>query len=118
MQALPPFHIRGSPQYLRGSTNLTSHSHVFCTDCSSRFRLSGQREGQRPICPACDVHLPNPDDVVITDLNPTEDYKTSVLSGLNPNIIMECAGRALSFWAYQTTQEMLVRQALIRPSLR
>jgi E3 ubiquitin-protein ligase CCNP1IP1 len=29
-----------------------------------------------------------------------------VLSGLSPNIIMECSGRALSFWAYQTTQEM------------
>lgn len=54
------------------------------------------------------MHLTNPDDVVITALNPTEDYKTSVLSGLSPNVIMECAGRALSFWAYQTTQEMFV----------
>ena len=54
------------------------------------------------------MHLPNPDDVVVTNLNPTEDYKTSVLSGLSPNVIMECAGRALSFWAYQTTQEMFV----------
>jgi E3 ubiquitin-protein ligase CCNP1IP1 len=52
------------------------------------------------------MHLPNPDDVVVTNLNPTDDYKTSVLSGLSPNIIMECAGRALGFWAYQTTQEM------------
>jgi E3 ubiquitin-protein ligase CCNP1IP1 len=52
------------------------------------------------------MHLPNPDDVVITNLNPTEDYKTSVLSGLSPNVIIECAGRALGFWAYQTTQEM------------
>jgi E3 ubiquitin-protein ligase CCNP1IP1 len=58
------------------------------------------------VCPACDAHLTNPDDAVITNLNPTEDYKTSVLSGLSPNIIMECSGRALSFWAYQTTQEM------------
>lgn len=58
------------------------------------------------MCPACDAHLTNPDDAVITNLNPTEDYKTSVLSGLSPNIIMECSGRALSFWAYQTTQEM------------
>jgi hypothetical protein len=50
--------------------------------------------------------LLNPDDAVSTILNPTEDYKTSVLSGLDPNTIMECAGRALGFWAYQITQEM------------
>ncbi|KAI9736390.1 MAG: hypothetical protein M1818_006123 [Claussenomyces sp. TS43310] len=56
----------------------------------------------------------NPDDAVITNLNPTEDYKTSVLSGLSPNIIMECTGRALSFWAYQTTQEIVYQQYLAR----
>ena len=39
-------------------------------------------------------------------LNPTEDYKTSVLSGLSPSVIMECAGRGVAFWVYQTTQEM------------
>lgn len=68
------------------------------------------------------MHLPNPDDVVVTNLNPTEDYKTSVLSGLSPNTIIECAGRALGFWAYQTTQEMSVsadrdfqRSSLTRP---
>lgn len=54
------------------------------------------------------MHLPKPDDVVVTNLNPTDDYKTSVLSGLSPNIIMECAGKALGFWAYQTAQEMSV----------
>ncbi|OBT42583.1 hypothetical protein VE00_07101 [Pseudogymnoascus sp. WSF 3629] len=27
--------------------------------------------------------------------------------GLNPNTIMECAGRAVNFWAYQTSQEIL-----------
>jgi E3 ubiquitin-protein ligase CCNP1IP1 len=53
------------------------------------------------------MQLPNPDDVVVTNLNPTEDYKTSVLSGLRPFVIMEIAGRALSFWAYQAAQEML-----------
>ena len=39
-------------------------------------------------------------------MNPSEDYKTSVLSGLNPTIIMECASRAVGFWSYQATQEM------------
>ncbi len=87
---------------------LISFSHVFCLDCSNRLHVITPPNGQRRICPACDAQLVNLDDAVIAQLNPSEDYKTSVLSGLNPNIIMECAGRALSFWAYQTTQEMLV----------
>ena len=57
-------------------------------------------------CPACKTNLPNADDAVSTSVNPTEDYKTSVLCGLNPTTIMECAGRAISFWAYQCTQNM------------
>ncbi|KAL9945091.1 hypothetical protein ACHAP0_000037 [Verticillium nonalfalfae] len=57
-------------------------------------------------------NLGNPDDAVIAILSPSEDYKTSVLSGLSPNIIMECAGRALSFWAYQTTQEIVYQKYL------
>lgn len=67
---------------------------------------SGTNPDRRTTCMACNGELSKPDDAVITVLNPSEDYKTSVLSGLCPNIIMECAGRALSFWAYQTTQEM------------
>ena len=58
------------------------------------------------ICPACQTSLSNPDDAVSTQLNPTEDYKTSVLSGFSPSTIMECAGRGLAFWSYQATQEM------------
>ncbi|KAI0132000.1 cyclin B1 interacting protein-like protein 1 [Xylariales sp. AK1849] len=42
----------------------------------------------------------------------SEDYKTSVLSGLGPNVIIECASRALSFWAYQTTQEVVYQEYL------
>lgn len=45
---------------------------------------------------------------MVTNLNPSEDYKTSVLSGLSPEAIMECAGRALSFWSYQMTQDLFV----------
>lgn len=45
---------------------------------------------------------------MVTNLNPSEDYKTSVLSGLSPESIMECAGRALSFWSYQMTQDLFV----------
>ncbi|KAL8705220.1 MAG: hypothetical protein Q9201_001677 [Fulgogasparrea decipioides] len=73
----------------------------FALRCNNLKSPSGQR-----VCPACETSLPNPDDVVSTQLNPTEDYKTSVLSGFTPSTIVECAGRGLAFWSYQSTQEM------------
>ena len=79
--------------------------HVFCYRCAKRTGLIDARANQRT-CPVCSTALPNNDDVVHTRLSPSEDYKTSVLSGLDPTTILECASRALSFWTYQTTQEM------------
>ncbi|KAL9100839.1 MAG: hypothetical protein Q9163_003829 [Psora crenata] len=66
-------------------------NHIFCEPCSNTLGLSGLASGHR-ICPACQSNLPNPDDAVSTSLNPTDDYKTSVLSGLTPSTIMDCAG--------------------------
>ena len=88
-----------------GWVTTDSCSHIFCITCSDGLGLSNSAGGLR-VCPACETHLNNPDDVVVAQLNPTEDYKTSVLSGLSPGIIMECAGRGLAFYSYQTTQEM------------
>ncbi|KZL75468.1 E3 ubiquitin-protein ligase CCNB1IP1 [Colletotrichum tofieldiae] len=85
---------------------VTTCSHIFCAECSKRHGLTGQAQERCNTCPACSSQLTKPDDAVVANLNLTEDYKTSVLSGLSPNVIMECAGRALSFWAYQTTQEI------------
>ncbi|KAH8194926.1 hypothetical protein TruAng_010911 [Truncatella angustata] len=86
--------------------------HIFCTECAARLGLTDPNE--RQLCPACSSPLANPDDAVVTNLNPSEDYKTSVLSGLSPTIIIECASRALSFWAYQTTQEVVYQECFGR----
>ncbi|KAG0298847.1 hypothetical protein BGZ97_003954 [Linnemannia gamsii] len=45
------------------------------------------------------------DDIVFVDLNPSQEYRSSILSGLRPEVIMEICTRALSFWTYQTSQE-------------
>ncbi|KAI4122810.1 MAG: hypothetical protein LQ338_005601, partial [Usnochroma carphineum] len=87
--------------------------HIFCSPCSQTLGLDAAATPQR-ICPACETSLPNPDDVVSTQLNPTEDYKTSVLSGFSPSIIVECAGRGLAFWSYQSTQEIVYQEYLAR----
>ncbi|KAJ1706336.1 cyclin [Aspergillus flavus] len=98
---------------LKEQAVVTTCSHIFCPTCASTLGLSSATNGERH-CPACQTILVNPDDVVITALNPTEDYKTSVLSGLDPNTIMECAGRALLFWSYQTTQEIYYQEFLAK----
>ncbi|TFK43223.1 hypothetical protein BDQ12DRAFT_718460 [Crucibulum laeve] len=71
------------------------------------------------LCPACETPLTEPDDVVICSLHPSNDYKTSVLSGLTPSIILEICSRAISFWQYQIHQEKHVpgnsfQQAVVR----
>ncbi|KAI9884944.1 MAG: hypothetical protein M1823_003258 [Watsoniomyces obsoletus] len=91
---------------------VTTCSHIFCIPCSESLGRSGG-DGDR-VCPACKTSLPNQDDAVSTSLNPSEDYKTSVLSGLSPSIIMDCASRALSFWSYQSTQEIVYQEYLAR----
>lgn len=90
---------------------VTTCSHIFCIPCANRLGLAEPKDGRRS-CPACKTELINPDDAVIASLSPTEDYKTSILSGLSPTIIMECAGRGLGFWAYQMAQEITYQQYL------
>lgn len=80
-------------------------SHIFCVDCARKIRFE-TTPLQKRACPICNTALPNKNDALHTRLSPPEDYKTSVLSGLDPATIVECASRALSFWTYQTTQEM------------
>ncbi|KAJ4310776.1 hypothetical protein N0V94_008278 [Neodidymelliopsis sp. IMI 364377] len=81
--------------------------------CADTSGLSRSQNDQR-VCPACDTLLQNPDDVVVAGLNPSEDYKTSVLSGLSPTIIMECASRGLAFHSYQTSQEIIYQEHLAK----
>ncbi|KAI5197749.1 hypothetical protein E4T39_07127 [Aureobasidium subglaciale] len=92
-------------QRLADRAVVTTCSHIFCVPCSDALGLSSSANGVR-MCPACDAQLANPDDAVVTQLNPTEDYKTSVLSGVSPTIIMECCSRGISFYQYQVTQEI------------
>ncbi|KAF8491415.1 hypothetical protein JB92DRAFT_2753000, partial [Gautieria morchelliformis] len=77
-------------------------------DCANTLFSTAQ------ICPACEAPLNEPDDVVIASLRPTNDYKTSVLSGLSPAVILEICGRAIAFWQYQVHQEGSYQQAILK----
>ncbi|KAH6570200.1 hypothetical protein BASA83_007465 [Batrachochytrium salamandrivorans] len=87
---------------------VTTCSHVFCVDCGSAAFA------QTMVCPACETSLTQRDDIVVSELNPTEDYKSSVISGLRPDLIIEIAGRALSFWVYQVSQESVYQAMLFK----
>lgn len=85
---------------------VTTCSHIYCIECAGLLQLVSRPFGS---CPACEGSVPagtSPQATSIVHLNPSDDFKSTVLSGLSPNDIIECAGRALSFWGYQTTQEM------------
>ncbi|KZT74549.1 hypothetical protein DAEQUDRAFT_197953 [Daedalea quercina L-15889] len=87
---------------------VTTCSHIFCVDCANELFNASR------LCPACETSLTEPDDVVVCSLHPSNDYKTSVLSGLNPTIILEICSRAMSFWQYQVHQEASFQHAVYR----
>ncbi|KAH8912881.1 hypothetical protein BR93DRAFT_933808 [Coniochaeta sp. PMI_546] len=97
--------VFGCDAELKEEAFVTTCSHIYCCDCAARTGLTSEDRSQR-VCPACKTQLPNQYDVFQNYLNPAEDWKTNVLGGLSPSIIMECAGKALSFWGYQMAMEM------------
>ncbi|GLB33523.1 putative chiasma assembly protein [Lyophyllum shimeji] len=95
-------------QSLTDKAVVTTCSHIFCVECANEL-FSAAR-----LCPACDTTLGEADDVVVSSLHPSNDYKTSVLSGLTPSTILEICSRAISFWQYQIFQENAFQQAVMR----
>lgn len=87
---------------------VTTCSHIFCVECANELFNASR------LCPACETSLTEPDDVVVCSLHPSNDYKTSVLSGLNPTIVLEICSRAMSFWQYQVHQEQSFQHAVYR----
>jgi len=83
---------------------VTSCSHTFCDE-------DGTREFSKSlVCPACDSNLSGKHDIVRHELQPSEQYKSMILAGLKPEVIMEIASRAIAFWTYQAQQEKLYHE--------
>ncbi|KAG0044372.1 hypothetical protein BGZ83_010407 [Gryganskiella cystojenkinii] len=74
-------------------------AYIFCVRCANKGFEAAL------VCPACETTLTQPDDIVFVDLNPSQEYRSSILSGLRPEIVMDICTRAISFWTYQTAQE-------------
>ncbi|KIJ56660.1 hypothetical protein M422DRAFT_57338 [Sphaerobolus stellatus SS14] len=91
-----------------GCRKLLIERAVVVIECANTLFTASQ------LCPACEAPLNEPDDVVIASLRPTNDYKTSVLSGLSPAVVLEICGRAIAFWQYQIHQENSYQQAFLK----
>ncbi|KIW63906.1 hypothetical protein PV04_08872 [Phialophora macrospora] len=94
---------------LRKEAVVTTCAHIFCIHCADSTGLTGAPQEHRR-CPTCESELPHPYDVVRNLLRPPDDYKTSVLAGLDPATIVECIQKALNFWTFQNTQEHAYQQ--------
>ncbi|KAK0645612.1 hypothetical protein B0T16DRAFT_329143 [Cercophora newfieldiana] len=57
-------------------------------------------------CPVCRQPLADTE-LLRQNLRPSEEWKSVALAGLSPTVVMECAGRALTFWSYQMTNQIL-----------
>lgn len=79
-----------------------SCSHIFCEEHSpTNFGGSNIK------CLACKTPLSQEKmDIIPVDLNPNERFKSMVLAGQRPEIIMDISSRALAFWMYQSQQEI------------
>ncbi|RZF32609.1 hypothetical protein LSTR_LSTR011056 [Laodelphax striatellus] len=80
---------------------VTSCSHAFCDNHSHE-----QEWGRK--CAACDSVFNGKYDIVKADLNPSEEFKSMILAGLRPEIILDIASRAISFWSHQMYKEKLI----------
>ncbi|KAI8453814.1 hypothetical protein BY996DRAFT_4542144, partial [Phakopsora pachyrhizi] len=96
-----------------GKAVVTNCLHIFCIDCANFQDCLSNPKTSHPTCPMCNVQLTQRSVIsllpcilfillkkylVCTSLNPSQDYKSSVLSGLNPSTIFEITGKALNFW--------------------
>ncbi|KAK9379477.1 uncharacterized protein V2V93DRAFT_373885 [Kockiozyma suomiensis] len=85
---------------------VTTCGHIFCSGCANM--LFGSNEPR--VCAICETLLNGPEDVVATILNPTDGYRSSVLAGMSPAVISDIANRALSFWTYQCSLEIMFQK--------
>ncbi|KAF5296558.1 hypothetical protein FQA39_LY12476 [Lamprigera yunnana] len=86
---------------------VTSCSHIFCSEHTQVLTKNFT-------CLACGTRVSNDLGVVCVDLNPTEQYKTMILTGLSPEQIMEIASRAIGFYVYQMNYNNQNKDASLR----
>ncbi|KAI5702045.1 E3 ubiquitin-protein ligase CCNB1IP1-like [Diaphorina citri] len=88
---------------------ITRCSHAFCND--DGIHLSTTAAKYVP-CPACKTQLDLKHDIVRKETNPSEMWKSTILAGLKPEMIIDIVNRSFSFWYYQMSNENLYQTNL------
>nr|XP_018917919.1 PREDICTED: E3 ubiquitin-protein ligase CCNB1IP1-like [Bemisia tabaci] len=77
---------------------VTKCSHIFCEE-------HGNMISQNQVCPACNESLLGNHDATIQNLNPPDIFRSMVLTGLRPDVIVDIIARSMAFRTYQMAQE-------------
>ncbi|CUS08516.1 unnamed protein product, partial [Tuber aestivum] len=78
-----------------GCAVVTTCSHIYRLPCATALQLIEPPPNDQRTHPAYSTALSKPDDAVIAVPNPSDDYKTCVLSGLSPSSTIEIRTRVL-----------------------
>ncbi|GAN05390.1 E3 ubiquitin-protein ligase CCNB1IP1 [Mucor ambiguus] len=89
---------------------------IHCNVIRCRKPLSVESQACVTSC-SRNAHNAASEDIILIQLNPTEEYKSSVLAGLKPEIILDICMRAVAFYEYQTSQEIAFR-AMIQKNIQ
>ncbi|XP_058813764.1 E3 ubiquitin-protein ligase CCNB1IP1-like [Topomyia yanbarensis] len=83
---------------------ITCCSHVFCAQHGKDAKL---RQTGSASCPACGSRFRDDFGVVERNLNSSPQYRALLLCGYSPEVIMEIANNAITFWNFQKQQVCL-----------
>ncbi|XP_055633207.1 E3 ubiquitin-protein ligase CCNB1IP1-like [Toxorhynchites rutilus septentrionalis] len=80
---------------------ITCCSHIFCAQHGKEIKL---RQATSPGCPACGSRFRNESDLVERKLNHSLQFRALLLCGYSPELVMEIANNAITFWNFQKHQ--------------
>ncbi|KAK9701447.1 hypothetical protein QE152_g30594 [Popillia japonica] len=101
--------LQSCRKVLEENALVTSCSHIFCYQ-------HGQVSISNENCLACGTKFRSKTDFSITDLRPSDQIKSMLLSGLNPDQALEIANRSISFYTYQLFNENRLKDEMLKRS--
>ncbi|EAT37609.1 AAEL010421-PA [Aedes aegypti] len=87
---------------IEGTAWITCCSHVFCAQHGKDAKLRQTTKG--PCCPACGTRFRDELSIVERQLNSSLQARALLLCGYNPEVVMEIANNAITFWNFQKQQ--------------
>ncbi|VDP47654.1 unnamed protein product [Soboliphyme baturini] len=73
-----------------------------------------KRFAKEPACPSCGNSFKGRYDILRINLNLSDQYKSMILAGQRPDVIIDICSRAISFWSFQLYQEKLYQEWLVK----